>query len=128
MSLNLLRLEETLSEAWLRLNRVTIEHLDWKSCITRYDRATTLFYLDPPYWQTLDYGVPFELTEYVAMAELAHRSRGKMIISVNDHPEMHRIFSGLEITDVKTTYTVGIKNTHQAGELIISNFKPSASK
>lgn len=50
--LNLLRIEEKLSEAHLRLARTTIEHLDWQACIRRYDREQTLFYLDPPYWQT----------------------------------------------------------------------------
>ncbi|MBD1588616.1 hypothetical protein HAQ06_18380 [Pseudomonas sp. C2L12B] len=36
--LNLLRIEEQLSEAHMRLARVTIENLDWKDCIRRYDR------------------------------------------------------------------------------------------
>lgn len=122
--LNLLRLEETLSEAWLRLHRVTIEHLDWKACITRYDRPDTLFYLDPPYWKTQGYGVPFGLEQYDAMAELAHRCKGKMIISVNDHPDMRRVFEGLEMTSVNTTYSVGGNNGHKAAELVICNFRP----
>jgi DNA adenine methylase len=125
--LNLLRLEETLSDAWLRLHRVTIEHLDWKTCITRYDRADTLFYLDPPYWQTQGYGVPFGLEQYDAMAELARRCLGKMIISVNDHPDMRRVFDGLEISTVNTTYSVGSNNGHKAAELVISNFKSDRS-
>lgn len=29
------------------------------ACIDRYDRVHTLFYLDPPYWETEGYGVPF---------------------------------------------------------------------
>lgn len=122
--LNLLRLEETLSEAWLRLHRVTIEHLDWKTCITRYDRPDTLFYLDPPYWKTQGYGVPFGLEQYDAMAELARRCKGKMIISVNDHPDMRRVFEGLEMTSVNTTYSVGGNNGHKAAELVIYNFRP----
>lgn len=123
--LNLLRLEETLSEAWLRLHRVT-EHLDWKTCITRYDRPDTLFYLDPPYWQTQGYGVPFGLEQYDAMAELARQCQGKMIISVNDHPDMRRAFDGLEISTVNTTYSVGSNNGYKAAELVISNFKTDA--
>jgi len=119
-----LRLEETLSEAWLRLHRVTIEHLDWKACITRYDRPETLFYLDPPFWKTQGYGVPFGLEQYDAMAELARRCKGKMIISVNDRPDMPRVFDGFEITSVSTTYSVGGNNGHKAAELVICNFRP----
>jgi DNA adenine methylase len=44
--LNLLRLEETLSAAHLRLSNTFVERLDWKTCIDRYDRPHTLFYLD----------------------------------------------------------------------------------
>ena len=57
--LNLLRIEEELSAAHLRLSRTYIEHLAWDECIRRYDRPHTLFYLDPPYWETEGYGVPF---------------------------------------------------------------------
>lgn len=46
--LNLLRIEEDLSAAHLRLARVTIECLPWQSCIERYDRPHTLFFADPP--------------------------------------------------------------------------------
>ncbi|EBH4418289.1 DNA adenine methylase [Salmonella enterica] len=121
-NLNLLRLEETLSEAWFRLNRVTIEHLDWKSCVTRYDRPDTLFYLDPPYWKTTGYGISFAFEQYIAMAELARRCQGKMLISINDHPDIRQVFNGLEISTIDTTYSVGNDNSHKATELIISNF------
>jgi len=126
--LNILRMEETLSEAWMRLHRVTIEHLDWQECMRRYDRTGTLFYLDPPYWKTQGYGVPFGIEQYEQMAALARTTKGYVIISVNDHPDMRRVFSGLEIMSVETTYSVGGNNGHKAAELIITNFKPSPDK
>lgn len=69
--LNLLRLEEELSTANLRLSRTYIEHLPWAECVRRYDRPHTLFYLDPPYWETTGYGVDFGLDNYAIMADLA---------------------------------------------------------
>jgi DNA adenine methylase len=42
--LNLLRMEEDLSQAHLRLARCYIERLDWMKCITKYDRPQTLFF------------------------------------------------------------------------------------
>lgn len=56
---NLLRIEEELSAAHLRLSRTVIEHMDWQQCIERYDRPHTLFYCDPPYLGTEGYGVDF---------------------------------------------------------------------
>lgn len=124
-SLNILRMEETLSDAWLRLHRTTIEHLDWQDCMRRYDRSGTLFYLDPPYWQTQGYGVPFGIEQYDQMAKLARTVKGKVLISVNDHPDMRRVFDGFDISLVSTTYSVGANNGHEAAELIITNFKQS---
>lgn len=105
--LNLLRLEETLSAAHLRLAATFIERLDWKACIDRYDRPHTLFYLDPPYWETEGYGVPFEYTEYVAMAARLRTLKGRAIVSLNDHPDIRRAFDGFYIETIDIKYTVG---------------------
>ncbi|WP_431026197.1 DNA adenine methylase [Halomonas sp. H5] len=119
--LNLMRIEEDLSQAHLRLSRTVIEHLDWAECVTRYDRPETLFYLDPPYWDTAGYGGEFGLEEYDRMAELAHNAKGQVVISVNDIPEMRRAFAGLNIHSTQIRYTVGKQATGKRGELIICN-------
>ena len=105
--LNLLRLEEDLSAAHLRLSRTYIENLDWADCIRKYDREHTLIYCDPPYWGTEGYGVDFGLHQYQRMGDLAKTVQGRMIISVNDIPEMHQAFAGLNIERVDINYTVG---------------------
>ncbi|MBH2976837.1 DNA adenine methylase [Serratia marcescens] len=120
---NLLRIEEELSMAHLRLSRTVIEHLDWHQCIERYDRPHTLFYCDPPYWGTEGYGVDFSLDNYTRMADLARSIQGKMIISVNDIPEMRRAFNGLNIQTVDISYNLKVtgKATPRK-ELVICNF------
>lgn len=121
--LNLLRLEEDLSAAHLRLHQVTIEHLDWAECVRRYDRAHTLFYMDPPYWGTEGYDVTFGLEQYERMAELMRTMRGKAIVSVNDIPEMRTAFAGLRMRPLSITYTVGAASDRASSrELLISNF------
>lgn len=105
--LNLLRLEEQLSAAHLRLAQVYVENLHWKACVEKYDRAHTLFYMDPPYWQTEGYGVPFPIEEYQAMAQCLRSINGRAVVSVNDHPDMRRVFEGFSIETVEITYTVG---------------------
>lgn len=122
-TLNLLRLEEKLSEAHLRLARTTIEHLDWQACIRRYDREQTLFYLDPPYWQTCGYapGV-FPLEQYHAMADLARTVKGRMVISINDHPDIRKAFAGLRLKAVPFRHTVGGAQGKEVGELIYFNW------
>ena len=122
--LSLLRLEEDLSAAHLRLAATYIERLDWAACVRRYDRPATLFYCDPPYWGTVGYGVDFGLDEYARLAELARSIKGKMIISVGDIPEMRQAFAGLAMERVELQYTVGGqgRSRQRSGELIIRSF------
>lgn len=105
--LNLLRIEEDLSQAHLRLHGAFIENLSWHHVVEKYDRPHTMHYLDPPYWETEGYGVDFGIEQYELMADLAKSVDGSMIISVNDHPEMHRIYDGLHMQTLDITYTVG---------------------
>uniref|UniRef100_A0A6M3KPT3 site-specific DNA-methyltransferase (adenine-specific) n=1 Tax=viral metagenome TaxID=1070528 RepID=A0A6M3KPT3_9ZZZZ len=121
--LNLCRLEETLSMAHLRLSRVFVEQLDWEACFKRYDRPHTLFYMDPPYWQTTGYGVDFPFENYERMAELARTAQGKVIISINDHPDIRKAFAGFRMQELTLAHTVGgNKSAKQAGELVFFNW------
>lgn len=122
--INLLRIEDDLSQAHLRLARATIEHMPWEDCVRRYDRPHTLLYCDPPYWGTEGYGVDFGLEQYDCLADLAKSISGRMVISVNDIPAMRQAFSGLTIDRVSISYTVGggSRGNDKKGELIIRNF------
>jgi DNA adenine methylase len=104
---NLLRIEENLSAAHLRLSNAFIENLDWHKCMERYDRPHTFFYLDPPYWETEGYGVDFGIEQYEKMAAMLKTIKGKAIVSLNDHPDIRRIFAEFEIDTVPIKYTVG---------------------
>lgn len=123
--LNLLRIEEDLSAAHLRLNGVFVEQLPWEACVTRYDRAHTLFFMDPPYWGTEGYGVPFGLEQYDRMAELMRSIKGRAVVTVNDHPEMRRAFAGFPMRRCSINYSVGLPGTARkaAGELLITSWR-----
>ena len=122
--LNLLRLEEDMSQAHMRLQACTVEHLGWADCVERYDRPGALFYCDPPYWQTEGYGVEFGFDEYRRMAALAKAIKGKMIISLNNHPDIRKVFAGLPMSTLAINYTLAGSNRPAARkELIIKNWR-----
>lgn len=107
-----------------RLAGVTIERLDWSEFIRRYDRESTLFYLDPPYYGCEgDYGKElFSRDQFAAMAEQLRTIKGRFILSLNDRPEVRDIFAGFAIEGAKVRYSVGgVANSQIAGEVIISN-------
>lgn len=102
-----LRLEEELSQAHDRLARVTIENLPWQEVVRRYDRPETLFFLDPPYWQTAGYGGEFVRDEHRQLAEAMATMQGKALLTINDHPDMREIYGGMHATPMRTCYTIG---------------------
>lgn len=107
-----------------RLASVTIERLRWQDFLRRYDRPGTLFYLDPPYYRCeTDYGAGmFARSEFEEMAGQLRGLKGRFILSLNDHPEVRKIFAGMSIEGVTTTYQVGGNgNPKAAAELIISS-------
>jgi len=121
--LNLLRMEEDLSQAHLRLSRCYIEHLDWLKCIDKYDRPQTLFFCDPPYWQTVGYGVGFGFEQYELLADKMRSIKGKMILTINDHPDMQKLFGEFRIETVNIKYTIGVNGRgNNRKELIVMNW------
>lgn len=120
--INLLRIEEELSEVHLRLARVTIENLPWDKFIKRYDRDKTFFYLDPPYYKLPYYKHNMDLKDYQNMAKILADIKAKFILSINDHPDIRKIFDGFNIKPVSLKYTVAKEKQTNAKELIVTNF------
>lgn len=109
-----------------RLAGVVIERLDWPKFIARYDTDQTLFYLDPPYFGSEgDYGKAlFDRSQFEPMAEQLRQIKGRFVLSINDHPEVRRIFAGFAFREEEVRYTIGGNaedKAHQARELIITN-------
>lgn len=108
-----------------RMAGVVIECLPYGDFIARYDKPETLFYLDPPYYECeRDYGAGFERADFERMAMQLSQTKGRFILSLDDRPEVRKIFAGFGIAPVKTSYSIGRHNSTRAksiGELLISN-------
>jgi len=104
---NIFTLEQDLADAHFRLANTTIEHLNWRKVVKKYDKPHTLFYCDPPYWQTEGYGVKFAWEQYEALAEAARSIQGSLILSINDHPDIRLLFKDFPAVEVEYKYTVG---------------------
>lgn len=122
---NIARLATVLEEAHERLAGVVIEHLPYQELIPRYDRPTTLFYLDPPYWGCEGaYGQElFGRADFVRLAELLRGIRGRFLMSLNDHPGVREVFAGFAMEVVETSYAIGYRTGRQTSrvrELLIS--------
>lgn len=124
--LNLLRIEEDLSMAHLRLTRVYVENLPFLKLIDRYDRPGTFFYIDPPYHGCEDdYGKGlFQRSDFDALSARLATLKGTFIMSINDTPQIRKLFAGFTIRTVTTRYSIGTaKRDKPVTELLIANFK-----
>lgn len=121
-TLNLLRIEEQLSAAHLRLSRVYVECLPYAEIISRYDGTGTFFYVDPPYWDCEDYygkGI-FGQEDFGKLAAQLAGIKGTFLLSLNDTPGVREAFRGFSIEAVKTRYTCTNGKNAPAGEVFIT--------
>src|SRR5206468_11650289 len=61
------RVPELIEAAHRRLQQVQIECLPYEEILSRYDRPTTLFYVDPPYWGPKLYRFNFGDDDFTAL-------------------------------------------------------------
>lgn len=66
----------------------------------------------------------FGWDQYVKMAELMKSCQGKVMLSINDHPDIRNLFSDFNISTTTIKYSVGQVGAgrDQKQELIITNY------
>ncbi|PIL20099.1 DNA methyltransferase [Puniceibacterium antarcticum] len=122
---NLTTLEPMLEDLHTRLSGVVIECLDYAQFITRYDKPTTFFYLDPPYFGSEDdYGKDmFSRADFARLAVQLAALNGHFLMSINDTPEIRQTFAGFALAEVTARYTVGpVSRGADRSELLVNNF------
>lgn len=128
---NIVRLEEELSIVYFRLARVYVENKPFEQIIARYDKPHTFFYLDPPYYGCEDYygnGI-FCREDYKKLRDLLTAAQGKFIMSINDVPEIRKLFGEFHIEKVGTSYSVaGANKKQKVNELLIMNYTPAVAQ
>lgn len=120
------RLVPLLEAVHERLASVTIECLPWSGFLDRYDGAEVLFYLDPPYWGSEgDFGRDlWSRSDFVRLADRLRLLQGNFLLSINDVPEIRRLFEGFWMEEAKVTYTVGEGAGAERTELMIAKAEP----
>jgi DNA adenine methylase len=122
-SFNLESLPELIEKAHKRLERVQLECAPYEEILRRFDRPTTLFYLDPPYWGKKLYNHNFSEADFQQLAERLVKVRGKFILSLNDVPEVRALFARLRIEQIELHYTSQKAAGRRYKEVFITNFR-----
>ena len=116
------RIEEVIEQTHKRLERVQIECLPYEQILQKYDRDKTFFYLDPPYYGVRLYRYNFEPEDFERLAGNLKAIRGKFLLSINDDPEIRRMFSQFQIEEIRLSYSLHSKPGRRYQELLIRNY------
>jgi DNA adenine methylase len=104
-----------------RLDKTTIEHKDWQDAIRLYDRSETFFFVDPPYTNcNASMYDEWDINTIRRLRDLLYGLKGKWLLTLNDAPDIRRVFEECEIRSVSRARGI---NNQQGGkqykELII---------
>ena len=116
------RIPEIIEKTHRRLMGVQIESQPYELILKRYDRPTTLFYLDPPYWGRELYNFNFGEADFKLLEKRLNALKGKFILSLNDLSEVRQTFGSFRIEPIKLAYTAQLNPHKRYDELLIMNF------
>lgn len=120
---NLDRIPEVIGQAHRRLARVQIESLPYEQVLERYDRPSTVFYLDPPYWQRKLYKFNFTEPQFIDLERRLRALKGKFILSLDERSEVRTLFAKFKMQTVDLAYTAKRDARVRHKELLITNFE-----
>ncbi len=125
-------LRERIEPVHERLSTVIIENLDWEACVERYDRPTTVMYIDPPYPENkVNYFHNMQSWErHQKLAERLNQTKCKWLLSSFDIPEMRELYDSNNTNFIPVQAFSGMKKEKNGSErvlnkeVIITNFRP----
>ena len=87
-----------------RLDRVTVENLDWERCVRLYDCADALHFIDPPYTTRNSLGAYKFWTpgDVLRLRGVLDELKGKWVVTLNDSPDNRAVFKGCSFKPVST--------------------------
>ena len=105
-----------------RFDEVTIECLDYRRLVDRYDSPKTLFYFDPPYLEVGDdyYNHKHDF-DHKAFVELLRETQADWIVSYNELPD------GLDeypVATRETRYSMSSQKHTYKTERLVMNYNP----
>ncbi|RMR96679.1 hypothetical protein ALP74_200528 [Pseudomonas coronafaciens pv. garcae] len=126
-AINLLRIEETFPQPG-NVCQVRM----WRTCRGWIVPSATTCPTPSTTWtrltgRRLGTGVDFLFENYERMADFMRRCKGKVMVSINDHPDIRKVFDGFYFERLDIRYTTTNQRQGKAeisGELVIMSWKP----
>jgi DNA adenine methylase len=113
-----------------RLGHTILECLPWEEILRRYDRPSTFFYVDPPYYEgpkLYGPGLDFTHEDHAKLAQALRGLKGPFMVSLNDRREVRALYAWARLRRMIVRYAVGTNTTghpttrRPSQELLITN-------
>lgn len=105
-----------------RLQRLTVENLDFEEVIRKYDSPNTFFYCDPPYYN-LEHYYKQEFNDHKRLANVLNTVRGRVAVSYYEFDELNQWYPNWKrhsYTLYKPSSFYG--NRKSGTELVLTNY------
>lgn len=111
---------EAIRQLNVRLDRVTVENLDWQRCIDIYDRKETFFFCDPPY-TSCDAGMyaAWTTVDVQKFRKRLDRIKGRWLVTLTDSPDIRRVFDDCKVISIERAKGINQGNGKTYRELVI---------
>ena len=124
-SATITHMKEAIDTCYNDIKSWTIERLDFRELIRRYDSEGTFFYLDPPY-HNIKGLYEYELTgqDYIEMKALLDEIKGKYLLNINEDDFISNVFGNPQIRKEYTNFGVNgrVSGKTKRIELFYYNF------
>ena len=89
----MLNIKDAIDEFYNEIKYWTIENLDFKEIIKKYDSENTFFYLDPPYHNITNlYDYNLNDQDYIEMKQSLDNIKGKYLLNINEDEFVLKLF------------------------------------
>lgn len=102
-----------------------LRNRSYEKIIEKYDTASTLFYLYPPYHNTeYLYNTDFDEQQHLQLHGQLNNLKGRFVLSYNDDDFIRNLYKNLNILEVERNhnFTCRYNKNRRFKELIIKNY------
>ena len=114
-----------------KLEKLSVENMDCRELIKKYDSKDTFFYLDPPYYNMESYYTSHDFghDDHMELCEMLKTTKGRWALSYYYFDELGTLFPRNEyVWHHERTYSVNARTTEAVRiELLIMNYKTGLS-
>ena len=114
-----------------KLEKLSVENMDCRELIKKYDSKDTFFYIDPPYYNMESYYTSHDFghDDHMELCELLKTTKGKWALSYYHFDELGTLFPRHQyVWHHEKTYSVNARvSTAERIELLIMNYKTGLS-